>query len=87
MSSSEAILPAIIEMLDARAIFAKGVSAASRVEDMRIDELTLDSLDLLQFGVDIEDRLGIVVEADDLPQKATLAELADFIAGLPHPET
>ena len=82
MLRSEAVIALIIELLDARVVLAKGGSTVSRVEDMRVEEFGLDSLDLLQFAVDIEDRLGIVVEADDLPRKSSLTELADFIARL-----
>ena len=44
-----------------------------------IESLRLDSLDLLQFAMDVEDDLGIEIDVVEFPPDATLAELAEHI--------
>ncbi|RYE51018.1 MAG: acyl carrier protein, partial [Rhizobiaceae bacterium] len=39
----------------------------------------LDSLDLLQFSINIEERIGVEIDADDIPAAISLADLADMI--------
>lgn len=44
-----------------------------------IESLQLDSLDLLQFAMDVEDNLGIEIDVVEFPQDATIAEVAEHI--------
>lgn len=79
---NDTILCAIIEMLNARSRASDHEADVRTIGEMNVSELGLDSLDLLQFVVDLEDRLEIVVDADDIPVDGTLAELADFLSVL-----
>jgi acyl carrier protein len=44
-----------------------------------IESLQLDSLDLLQFAMDVEDDLGIEIDVVEFPPGATLAEVVEHI--------
>lgn len=71
----------VVELLGARGRANPGADL-SALGQMKVNDLGLDSLDLLQFVVDIEDRLGIEADADDLPVDASLADLATFLSAL-----
>lgn len=71
----------VVELLGARGR-AKAGDDLSAIGRMKVNDLGLDSLDLLQFVVDVEDRLGIEADAEDLPVDASLADLADFLSAL-----
>jgi len=46
-------------------------------QDVRLEELELDSLDLVEWGVEIEKRSGVVLDTADL---AGAARLSDVVA-------
>lgn len=75
------ILSTLVELLDVRGRADPGADLRA-IGEMKVSDLGLDSLDLLQFVIDVENRLGIEADADDLPVDATLAELADFFSDL-----
>ena len=45
--------------------------------DVRLEELELDSLDLVEWGVEIEKRSGVVLDTADL---ASAGRLSDVVA-------
>lgn len=53
--------------------------AIEKASSTKIESLQLDSLDLLQFAMDVEDDLGIEIDVVEFPPDATLAEVAEHI--------
>lgn len=47
-----------------------------------IESLALDSLDLLQFSMDVEEALDVEMDIVDFPAEATLQEVADHFEAL-----
>ena len=48
-----------------------------------LESLALDSLDILQFAMDVEDSLGKRIDIVDFPPDATLLEIAKVIQQSP----
>lgn len=53
------------------------IPAESITEDTTFESLGIDSLDIVEMVVDLEDELGIELELND--KIATIGELADFV--------
>lgn len=47
--------------------------------DLRLEELELDSLDLVEWGVEIEKRSGVVLDTADLASAARLSDVVDTV--------
>ena len=45
-----------------------------------IDDLGVDSLDLVSVFLQVQDDFGVVVDEDDLPGIVTIGDLVDYIA-------
>ncbi|MEG3090243.1 acyl carrier protein [Sphingomonas sp. PB1R3] len=48
-------------------------------EDTKLSELDISSIDLASAIFSIEEKLGVVIEPDDIPREATLGELIDIV--------
>jgi acyl carrier protein len=72
--SKEQILETITEQL-------KGfeVEAGKVTPDASFDTLGLDSLDLVELSVQIEDAYGIDIEEDDLKEVVTIGDAIDVV--------
>lgn len=71
------VLPVLIEKLND---MRRGHSAALTGDEARtltLADLNLDSLEMLQFAMDVEGALNIKIEVVDFPDTITLAQLAD----------
>ncbi len=49
-------------------------------ETRMVDDLGVDSLDLVSVYLEIQDRYDVAVAEDDLPEIKTLGELTDYVA-------
>lgn len=58
------------------------VLSADNMGAITIGQLALDSLDLLQFAMDVEDELDIESDVAEFPADATLLELAEHFRQL-----
>ena len=47
--------------------------------DLRLDELELDSLDLVEWGVEIEKQSGVVLDTADLAGAAKLSDVVTTV--------
>lgn len=45
------------------------------------EDLGLDSLDMIQLGLDLETRFGITVPDDSLPEDPTVGNVVEFVTG------
>ena len=66
------------ELLD---LFSKEsrIDRGALTRDATLQDLNIDSMDVLSVLFEIEDRYGAIVEVGDLPQAATLGELSDYL--------
>ncbi len=60
-------------------ILAKRVDVSKLKEDEKLSSLGLDSLDLAEVMIEIEDTLGIEFSADDFQEISTLKSVLDLI--------
>lgn len=60
-------------------ILAKRVDVSKLKEDEKLSSLGLDSLDLAEVMIEIEDALGIEFSADDFQEISTLKSVLDLI--------
>lgn len=56
------------------------VSADSRL----IEDLGIDSLDLVGVFLQVQDRFGVIVEDDDIPRLRTIRELTQYVESRRH---
>lgn len=73
------------EFLESIADAIRSVSAKSRGTlitpgSLLLEELALDSLDLVAVILELQDRFEIEIEPDDIPQMRTVADLAATLA-------
>lgn len=55
---------------------------AQQVSSVKYQDLSLDSLDMLEYAMELEDAFEIEIEIEDIPPEATLSELADHLLSL-----
>lgn len=60
-------------------ILAKRVDVSSLKEDDKLSALGLDSLDLVEVMLEIEDTLGIEFDSDEIQEVATLGDVIKLI--------
>lgn len=71
----EEVKKALIEVLKDRGFDVEDVS-----EDASLtDDLGLDSLDLVDLTMDIEEKFGISIPDEDLPKLSTVGAVIDYI--------
>jgi len=56
--------------------------AAAQASSIKFQDLSLDSLDLLEYAMELEDAFEIEIEIEDIPAEATLGELAEHLLSL-----
>lgn len=52
------------------------------IEKLKFSDLSLDSLDLLEFSMYLEDRLNLELETGDFPRGGTVADFIKYLAKL-----
>ena len=62
---------------DERIVLSPDLAAQTKMEDLR-----LDSLDTLQFAMNLEEKFGLKLEVEDFPASSTLLEIANRIVEL-----
>jgi acyl carrier protein len=65
-------------------VFAKvaetmGVEKGKLTLETTFDELGADSLDMVEFSMDVEEEFGIVIEQSDIAAIKTLGDAIEFI--------
>jgi acyl carrier protein len=56
-----------------------GVEKESLKPEMSFQELGADSLDMVEFAIDVEEEFGIVMEQEDMSKIKTLGDAVQFI--------
>lgn len=49
---------------------------------VKFEALRLDSLEILEFSMELEDQLKIELEVSEFPQNATISDFVDYISTL-----
>ncbi len=60
-----------------------GIEREKLREDAKLADLDISSIDLASAIFTIEEKLGVVIEPDDIPRDATLGELIDIVLARP----
>jgi acyl carrier protein len=55
------------------------VDRAALVRDAKLEDLGISSIDLISVVFEIEEKYGVVLESQDIPNVATLGEMSDFL--------
>lgn len=74
----------VVEALDEARVAAAGrdpriAGYLAGLDDLHIDDLRMDSLDVMEFCIAIELSAGVSIVPDDLRRLGTLANVADAI--------
>lgn len=74
--------PEILETIAAavRAVSAKARSAAITPDSLLLEDLALDSLDLVAVILNLQDQFQVEIDPDEIPQLRTVAHLAASLA-------
>jgi acyl carrier protein len=72
------VLETIAEAI--RAVSAKARSAAITPDSLLLEELALDSLDLVAVILNLQDEFQVEIDPDEIPQLRTVADLAASLA-------
>jgi acyl carrier protein len=67
-----------------RAVSAKARSAAISPDSLLLEELALDSLDLVAVILNLQDEFHVEIDPDEIPQLRTVADLAASLANQMH---
>lgn len=76
------ILEAVFAILAKSSIHPDVDLNINHAAEITIGSLALDSLDLLQFSMEVEERLDIEMDVVEFPPAATLEEVADHFLAL-----
>jgi acyl carrier protein len=73
------------EILETIALAIRAVSARARCatitpSSLLLEELALDSLDLVAVILDLQDQFQVEIDPDEIPQLRTVADLANSLA-------
>ncbi len=60
-----------------------GIEQEKLREDAKLADLDISSIDLASAIFTIEEKLGVVIEPDDIPRDSTLGELIDIVLARP----
>jgi acyl carrier protein len=63
-----------------RAVSAKARGAAITPDSLLLEELALDSLDLVAVILNLQDQFHVEIDPDEIPQLRTVADLAASLA-------
>jgi acyl carrier protein len=80
-STSIPTAPSSLDVTTAIAEAIRGVSAKARgttitPESLLLEDLALDSLDLVAVIIELQDRFAIEIDPDDIPSVRTVGDLA-----------
>lgn len=81
MKKAEA-LGLVISKLEGFNVSHQIILTAQQVSSVKFQDLMLDSLDMLEYAMELEDVFEIEIEIEDFPPEATLIELADHLLSL-----
>lgn len=56
-----------------------GVAEETLTLDTKFDTLGADSLDMVEFSMDIEEEFGVVIEQSDIAAISTIGDAIEFI--------
>lgn len=56
-----------------------GVAKETLTLDTKFDTLGADSLDMVEFSMDIEEEFGVVIEQSDIAAISTIGDAIEFI--------
>ncbi len=65
-----------------RSVSPKAKTATIRPESRLLEELALDSLDLVAVILQLQDQFNVEIDPDEIPQMQTVADLAASLARL-----
>ena len=65
-----------------RSVSKRTQTMVIQADSLLVEDLSLDSLDLVGVLMKLEDCFGLVIEVDDVPQTKTVGDLGDHIAKL-----
>ena len=74
------LVDAIAESI--RSVSKRTQTMVIQADSLLVEDLSLDSLDLVGVLMKLEDRFGLVIEVDDVPQTKTVRDLGDHVAKL-----
>ncbi len=81
-SSRPDILSTIAESI--RTVSPRARGAAIRPDSLLLEELALDSLDLVAVILQLQDQFQVEIDPDDIPELRTVADLAATLANHLH---
>ncbi len=73
--SRQEIMEKLTEILKDRGFEVEGISEESKL----VEDIGLDSLDLVDLTMDIEDAFSIQIPDEDLPKLDTVGKVVDYI--------
>jgi acyl carrier protein len=65
-----------------RSVSSKAKTATIKPESRLLEELALDSLDLVAVILQLQDQFNVEIDPDEIPQMQTVADLANSLARL-----
>ena len=74
------LLQAVAEAI--RSVSKRTQTMVIQADSLLVEDLSLDSLDLVGILMKLEDRFGLVIEVEDVPRTKTVGDLGDHIAKL-----
>lgn len=80
--NSKDIFDIIISQLSTMNIPASVDLAADNIGEVSFQELGIDSLEITEFSIFLEETIGVIIETEDFPMNATINELAEHITQL-----
>ena len=74
------LLQAVAEAI--RSVSKRTQTMVIQADSLLVEDLSLDSLDLVGVLMKLEDRFGLVIEVEDVPQTRTVGDIGEHIAKL-----
>ena len=73
------LIAEVVDVIRKAAKIPAGVPIAP--ETHLVEDLSIDSLDLVGLILDLQDHFDVVIEEDDVPHLCRVADLAAYLAG------
>ncbi len=73
-----AVMPAVVELI--RSVSEKARTKVIQPETLLLEELALDSLDMVRVVMLMEDRLGVCIDLDEVADMRSVADVARSFA-------
>ncbi|WP_417241803.1 acyl carrier protein [Celeribacter sp.] len=74
---SDSVLSTVLDVLSEYKVHPDAKVTMEHAEETTIGALALDSLEVLQLAMDIDDALGVELDTVELPPEATLRDVAE----------